>query len=164
MVDEEGANEQPSQGGPNKEARHVRLYHTMLKSEAWKSLDACAKALYVEISARYGGLGSNNGRIPFSVREAAKALQVGKTTAATAFDHLQERGFIAPVTKGAFSRKVRHATEWRLTEFASDVSHELATREYAQWRSAKIQNTVPEHGPTVPRAGPLGTYKRTEAA
>lgn len=148
-------------GGSNKDARHVRLYHAMLRSEAWKSLDANAKALYVEISARYAGLGSNNGRIPFSVREAARALKVGKTTAATAFDHLQERGFIAPETKGAFSRKVRHATEWRLTEFASDVSSDWPTKDYQRWRP---QNTVPEHGPTVPRAGPLGTCTRTEVA
>ena len=151
-------------GGPNKEARHVRLYHAMLRSEAWRSLDACAKALYVEISARYGGPGSNNGRIPFSVREAAKALKIGKTTAAIAFDHLRERGFIVPESKGAFSRKVRHATEWRLTEFVSDVSNDLATREYEQWRPAKIQNAVPKAGPTVSVVGPLGTYTRTEAA
>jgi hypothetical protein len=75
-------------GGANKEARHVRLYHSMLRGEAWRSLDACAKALYVEISARYAGTGSNNGRIPYSIREAAKALKVGKTRAATAFDDL----------------------------------------------------------------------------
>ena len=149
-------------GGPNKEARHVRLYHLMLRSDAWKSLDACAKALYVEISARYAG--TNNGRIPYSVREAAKALKVGKTTAAAAFDHLQERGFIAPETKGAFSRKVRHATEWRLTEFASDLNNDFATRDYQQWRSPKIQNAVPEAGPSVSVAGPLGTRTRTEAA
>jgi hypothetical protein len=133
----------------------------MLKSEAWRSLDACAKALYVEISARYAGPGSNNGRIPFSVREAATALKVGKTKAAIAFDHLQERGFIVPETKGAFSRKSRHATEWRLTEFGSDVSSDWATKDYQQWG---IQNTVPEGGPTVAAAGPFGTRTRTEAA
>src|SRR5271168_2898755 len=93
-------------GGPNTEARHVRLYHKMLKTEAWRSLDACAKALYVEISARYRGIGSNNGRSPYSVREAAKALGVGKTTAAIAFERLQDRGFIFAETKGVFSRKV----------------------------------------------------------
>jgi len=108
----------------DKEARHVRLYHTMLKSAAWRDLDACAKALYVEISSRYGGVGSNNGRIPYSVREAATALKVGKTRAADAFGDLQEHGFIFPETKGAFSRKVRHATEWRLSEFPSDVNSE----------------------------------------
>jgi hypothetical protein len=150
-------------GGPKTEARHVRLYHMMLRTEAWRSLDACAKALYVEIAARYRGIGSNNGRIPYSVREAAKALKVGKTRAALAFERLRERGFIFPETKGVFSRKVRHATEWRLTEFASDVSPAWATKEYEQWRPA-FQNTVPEAGPTVPDAGPFGTRRRTEAA
>ena len=37
-------------GGPNKEARHVRICHKVMKTAAWQSLDACAKALYVEIS------------------------------------------------------------------------------------------------------------------
>jgi hypothetical protein len=151
-------------GGPNKEARHVRICHKVMKTAAWQSLDACAKALYVEIAARYGGPGSNNGRIPFSVREAATALKVGKTRAALAFDHLRERGFIVLETKGAFSRKNRHATEWRLTEFSSDVSNLWATREFEQWWPCKIQNAVSGSGPTVPVAGPFGTRRRTEAA
>ena len=109
-----------------------------MKTAAWQSLDACAKALYIELAARYGGPGSNNGRIPFSVREAAKALKVGKTRAALAIDHLRERGFIVPETKGAFSRKNRHAAEWRLTEFSSDVSNLWATREFEQWLPCKI--------------------------
>src|SRR4051794_24909515 len=78
----------------NKTARHVRLYHSLLKSKAWKSLDAVARALYVEIAMRYGGPGSNNGRIPYSIREGATALKIGKSKAATALQVLQNRGFI----------------------------------------------------------------------
>jgi hypothetical protein len=61
-------------GRSDKEARHVRLYHSMLKSSAWKSLTANARAIYIEMASRYGGPGSNNGRIPYSVRDAAKSL------------------------------------------------------------------------------------------
>jgi DNA-binding MarR family transcriptional regulator len=132
-------------GRSNKEARHVRLYHLMLKTPAWKSLTANARAIYVEIAARYGGLGSNNGRIPYSVRDAAKSLKIGKSTAAKAIQQLQDRGFIVEITKGAFSRKNRHATEWRLTESSCDITDALPTREYLRW--PQIQNTVPKAGP-----------------
>jgi hypothetical protein len=60
-----------------KESRHVRLYHWFLKSEAWRSLSPNARALYLEIVERYNG--SNNGRIGFSIRDAAEALHIGKT-------------------------------------------------------------------------------------
>jgi hypothetical protein len=73
-------------GRSDKAARHVRPYHTMLKTPAWKSLTANARAIYVEIASRYGGPGSNNGRIPYSVRDAANSLKIGKTTAANGAD------------------------------------------------------------------------------
>jgi hypothetical protein len=120
-------------GRSDKEPRHVRLYHTFLKTEAWKSLSVYSRAIYVEISARYGGPGSNNGRIPYAVRDAAKSLKIGKTTAATALEQLQDRGFIVEVTKGGFNVKTKLATEWRLTEFSCDITDALPTRDYAQW-------------------------------
>jgi hypothetical protein len=141
----------------SKEARHVRIYHAMMRTDAWRQLDAYAIALYVLFSSRYGGAGSNNGRIAFSVRDAAKALKTGKNVAARAFIRLQDTGFIVLETPGTFSRKVRHAHESRLTEFASDINHQFATRDYEQWRPGKIQNTVP-------RAGQHGPPSRTKAA
>jgi hypothetical protein len=77
---------------------------------------------------------------------------------------LQDTGFVVLETRGSFNQKVRHASQWRLTEFASDISHQFATRDYLQWRPAKIQNTVPQQGPTVPVAGQHGPSRRTEAA
>jgi predicted transcriptional regulator len=145
------------------EPRHVRVYHVMMHTEAWRSLSGNAKALYVQISARYGGPGSNNGRISFSVREAAEALHVGKDAAEKAFANLIDRGFIVIAKKGAFRRKDRHATEYLLTEFSSDINDAIATRDYQRW-SPKIQNAVPKAGPSVPEAGPSGPYNRTEAA
>lgn len=150
--------------GRSKEARHVRIYHAMIKTDAFRLLDANAIALYVMLSSRYGGAGSNNGKIAFSVREAAKALKIGKNAANEAFKLLQHTGFIVLETRGSFSRKVRHSHEWRLTEFASDISDQFATRDYLQWQPVKIQNTVPERGPTVPPAGQHGPSRRTEAA
>ena len=150
-------------GRTEKAPRHVRLYQTMMKSVAWRCLDAVARSLYLEISMRYGGPGSNNGRIPYSVREGAAALKIGKTKAARGLVQLEHHGFIVAVTAGAFSRKDRHASEWRLTEFGCDVTGVLATRDYERW-SPEIQNSVPERGLTVPQHGPFGTQRRTVAA
>jgi hypothetical protein len=51
---------------------------------------------------RYAGDGSNNGRIPYSVRDAAAEFRVGKTTAGRALNSLEAHGFVVPITKGAF--------------------------------------------------------------
>jgi hypothetical protein len=151
----------------SKEARHVRLYHSMLKTPAWKSLDAVARALYIDISRRYGGPGSNNGRIPYSVREGAKELRVGKTKAALALQALQDRGFIIAMTLGGFNRKDRHATEWLVTEYPSDLTqvYEAPRRTYESWKpDTKIQNAVSTDGLTVSASGLSGTHRRNVAA
>ena len=64
-----------------------------------------ARCAYVELAARYAGPGSNNGRLPFSLREMAVKLNVSKATAQRALHKLQERGFIVEMKKGAFSYK-----------------------------------------------------------
>jgi hypothetical protein len=115
--------------------RHVRLYHYMLNTAAWRDLNAVARAIYIEIAKRYAGVGSNNGRIPYSVREAGSELKIGTATASRALAALVDHGFIVPVTKGAFSRKARHATEWRLTEFPCDVTNTpIATKDFMRWQ------------------------------
>jgi DNA-binding transcriptional MocR family regulator len=158
-------------GRSDKAARHVRLYHSMMKTMAWKSLSCTARCVYIEIEKRYGGPGSNNGQIHLSVREGAAALKVSKTSVAKALRELQERGFIVAVTRGGFNRKNRHATEWRLTAHASDVSTQFATREFERWEPGQTfgddveeQNTVPVHGPKVPSGGQYSPSRRTIAA
>ena len=69
------------------------------------------------------------------------------------------------VTKGAFSLKKRHATEWRLTEFPCDLTHALPTKDFMRWQpSQKIQNTVPIVKPSVPVAKPNGNCGDTDVA
>ena len=120
-------------GRSTKEPRHVRLYHWLMQTPAWKSLNGNQRAIYVEMAALYRGPGSNNGRIPYSTRQGAESLRIGKSTAARAFAALQERGFIVARIKGAFSLKLRHATEWRLTEFPCDVTNQSPTKDFARW-------------------------------
>jgi DNA-binding transcriptional MocR family regulator len=140
--------------------RHVRIHHYMMETEAWKSLGVTERAMYVDIASRYAGPGSNNGRIHYSVREAAERLHIGKSSAARGIANLEERGFIVAEKRGAFSLKARHATEWRLTEFASDISKDFATKEFVRWRPEN-KTRYPEQDRTVPAAGPVGTSNGT---
>ena len=140
--------------------RHVRIHHYMMETPAWKSLGVTERAMYVDIASRYAGPGSNNGRIHYSVREAAERLHIGKSTAARALEILADRGFIVAEKRGAFSLKARHATEWRLTEFASDIGSDFATKEFVRWRP-EDKTRYPERDRTVSPAGPLSTSSGT---
>ena len=66
----------------------------MMDTPAWKSLGALERAIYLDIASRYAGQGTNNGKIGYAVRTAAKEFQIGLATAKRALDKLQDRGFI----------------------------------------------------------------------
>jgi hypothetical protein len=149
-----------ARGRKTKMLRHVRLYHYLMQTEAWQSLRALERSIYIEIAARYAGDGSNNGRIGYSIREAASTFKVGKSSAARALEMLQDRGFIVARKKGAFSLKSRHSTEWRLTEFGCDMTGALPTKEFARW-SPENQKPVPRGNPTVPVSGTPGICSGT---
>jgi DNA-binding MarR family transcriptional regulator len=114
---------------------HVRLHIWLLKQASWLSLSAPARVVLIQLMSRYNG--SNNGRIGYSVRTAAKECRLSKTTASRAFKELTRNGFIECKIRGGFSRKVRHATEWLLTEFRDDVSGELAKKTFMRWRKSE---------------------------
>jgi hypothetical protein len=120
------------------EARHVRLYHQgLLLTPAWRDLNCYARAGYIELSMRYGGKNSNNGRIPYSVREMAENLHISLPTARLrVFRPLQTHGFIVETKRGRYGRKRTYASEWRLTEFACDVTQEPPTHAYRQWQGS----------------------------
>ena len=85
---------------------------------------------------------------------------------------LIDDGFLVLMKKGAFSLKHRHATEWRLTEFPCDVTHDLPTKDFMRWNpcprrpkpSHKKQNTVLLGTTSVPPAEPIGTPGRTDSS
>jgi len=119
---------------PEPSHKYVLLHRWMMRTEAWCDLDPVARCAYIELSGRYGGPGSNNGRIPCSLRELADVLHVSKATAMRAVDRLQDHGFIVLMKRGNFNFKLKHAAEWRLTEFGCDVTGELATKDFTLWR------------------------------
>lgn len=65
--------------------------------------------------------------------------------------------------KGAFSLKQRNSTEWRLTEFASDVTRDLATKDFLQWTPDKNKTRYPERHRSVSVAAPIGISSGTDA-
>jgi hypothetical protein len=145
------------------EPQHVRLYHWLLKSEAWGSLDVASRALLIELMFNYNG--RNNGDILLGIRDAAVALHIGKNKVARAFLKLQTAGFIEPIVKGSFDWKISieqgkptgRATRWRLNEFECHVTGVRASKAFMDWRSTvqKVQNAVPPQAPSVPTAGPM---------
>lgn len=141
--------------------RHVRMHHWLMSSEAWKSLGCIERAMYLDIASRYAGFGSNNGKVGYAVRDAAANLHISKSTAALALVKLQDRGFIVAEKRGTFNLKLRHASEWRLTEFASDVSKDIATKDFMQWTPDKNKTRYPTRDRAVPEVGPIGTSART---
>lgn len=112
----------------------VRLDGYMLESEAWQSLAPAARAILIEVRRRYRG--NNNGRLPYSVREAASDCRINKDTAARALADLQDKGFLECATPGGFTRKIRHATEWRLSDERCDATGALPSKAFMRWRPA----------------------------
>jgi DNA-binding transcriptional MocR family regulator len=131
--------------------RFVSLTEHMLGSAAWQALDGNCRALYVELARRYRGPNSNNGKIPCSVREAAKALNVGRSTAQRCFGRLIAHGFLRISKRSGSSMKGRVATEWLLTEFPDDsqATSTTATMDFMRWMP---ENSV--HSPTSDRHSP----------
>ncbi len=125
------------------EPKHVRLYEWELASAGYRSLSCYARVLLIELKRLYNG--QNNGEIGLSVREAADRMGVGKNLAHKTFDELERAGFIVPMVEGAFRRKIRHATTWRLTEYG--CSNDLPTKDFMR---SEIQNTVPREGTRCP--------------
>jgi hypothetical protein len=133
----------------NKESndRYLQLHHFMLKTAAWLALSAPARAIYIQIGFRYNG--ANNGKIAYSVRDAASECNLAINTAARAFKELVDRGFIEERRHGGLSKKTRIASEWRLTAYKCDLTGEFKTCTF-------MHRGGPEHSSYSPqKRGPL---------
>jgi hypothetical protein len=127
----------------------VYLPHWMLKSVAYRSLTAQARAIHVELIMIYNS--RNNGSLALSARDAATRCNINKDTAGRAFKELIEKGFVECVTPGGFSRKDPHATEWRLTHLLCNKTGGVPTKPFMRW-SAENQNSVRNEGQSGPKS------------
>jgi hypothetical protein len=119
-----------------RDAKHVRLYLYVLKSDAWLSLSCQARCLLIELQALYNG--TNNGELFLSVRDAAKAIGTTKKDhASAAFRELEDRGFIRATRRGTRTRRgePRLATCWRLSEYDDDLTGRGPSKEFMTWRA-----------------------------
>jgi len=127
--------------GPNKMGRSrngpnfIQIHHYLLKSSAWLSLTPQARAVYIELAAIYNG--SNNGELALSQRDTARRCRIAKDTAAKTLQELIDKGFIAIETGGSFGYKLRHATEYRLTDHA--YGDKPASKELMSWRPENLE-------------------------
>lgn len=113
--------------------KFIMIEGYVMRSAAWSALTAIERAVYLELKWRYDGL--NNGRIGLGERELAQTLHIGRDTARRALHALIEKGFLAKAKASGFNIKNRRATEWRLTEYACDVTGQLPTKDFARWAS-----------------------------
>lgn len=110
--------------------RYFQVHFYMMETAAWKALSAAGRAVYLQVGRRYNG--SNNGRIAFSIRDAAAECNLAKNTGAKALKELIELGFIEKTRHGGLSRKTRMASEWRLTAFRCDLTNTPKTCAFMQ--------------------------------
>lgn len=113
----------------------VGLPVAVVYSDAFARLSLCARAVLVEILARFNGY--NNGHIAVSQRELAARLNTSnfrKISDATA--ELMQCGFIDIETEGKW--KQRHAREYRLTFITTGSAppYKSATNEYLAFSRA----------------------------
>ncbi|NGZ29555.1 MAG: helix-turn-helix transcriptional regulator [Magnetococcales bacterium] len=130
-------------GRSNTEMRHVRLYHWVLNSPAWKALKPGPRALFLALKMRFNG--SNNGRIGFSIREAAEELGCSETTAHHYFRLLEHAGFIEATERGSFGNTLL-ATEWLVTD-EPGPNGDLPKKTFM-----KTQNPVSKSGTAVSKS------------
>jgi hypothetical protein len=109
--------------------RYVGLSHYLLNSEAYKTLDARAVKILIDIWKRHNG--TNNGTITFSVREAAE-IGVPRMVASRMLALLVERGFLAVVRNSAFTVKTKQARTWRLT--AEPYAGAQGSKDFMRWK------------------------------
>lgn len=121
--------------------KHVRLYLWEMQTEAWQTLCTDARALLVEFRVRW----NEDNRIFFSVRQMMDCLGIGQRRAERARDELLKRGWIRIMEQGSFTKKVRHATVYALT---NEPIHpgEIPPKDFMRWKPEKnsvaAMNTV----------------------
>lgn len=150
------------------EAAHVRLYASIMESQAWLHLSGPAVKVLLALAIRDNG--KRNGAISFSCREAAEKSGFTDRTAWRCLIELQEKGFIACTHKGGFNRKVLHASLWRYTWAPWPGGKPAApTRDFEKWRcvethGCKICNrtVVVSDEPSGNNASPVAQFTTEE--
>lgn len=124
---------------------HARIFATWVVLPAWRALSPVARALLVEMLARFRP--GQNGALEWPVRKAANAVGVSKATAARALIELERNGWLSVTRVAAFGGRPKPAT-YLLAMFGNDLTGEPPSRafEHAPGEAARIprpRNAVP---------------------
>jgi hypothetical protein len=136
----------PFLNGRRKVEPFTMLRNFLIRSAAFESLDARAKAALLFLKYNYNG--SNNGHVHASSRTLARFLHCSKDSALRALTDLEDRGFIKPNQRGSFDYKERHAPTWILTDEV--YNDDLPTKEFTRW----VEPVGPQLRTRKKKAGP----------
>ncbi len=119
------------------EPRHIRLYHSVTGSEAWRHLSGNGIKVLLALLRIYNG--GNNGELFFSDRKGAEESGLSRNTVRRALVELMDKGFIVCTKPGSFKHKQLQAATYRLTWLPWPGGNPAApTRDFEKWKHAEI--------------------------
>lgn len=116
---------------------YATLTRVLLHEPAWQALPPTAKALYPYLRLEWHGPQfNNNGKIQFSVRQAAAALGIGINCAARASQSLQAKGFVVVTELACLGISgAARAPSLELTDLAlPHAKPQVGRKLYREWR------------------------------
>lgn len=119
--------------------RHIRVYTTLLNSQAYRCLGYPARALYVDLRAAVTG--TNNGSISAALSDLKHRGWCSSKTLARALYELRSLGFIAVTREGGLKQGTRVPTLYRFTDLEVYEQQKVgvlamkATHEYQQFET-----------------------------
>jgi hypothetical protein len=112
--------------------RFIGIQLFEFESPAFQQLSADATRVYLFMRRRCNFDGSNNGQVPFSQRDAARALNSSHwRRGANALAELQHYGFVKLRNGGVVGEAIRVACQWQLTGFG--CGGQPASKDFMRW-------------------------------
>lgn len=145
--------------------KHVRIHDWEMNTDAWRSMSTDGRALLIEFRSLFKGA---ENRVFLSVRQMMDRINVGQRRAENARNELISRGWIRVIQCGSFTRKVRHATVYALTNEPINAG-EVAPKDFMRYSTVAVVNTNGSRGeyrepivtPDKPQVGSRGEYRKS---
>ncbi|WP_376873333.1 hypothetical protein [Albirhodobacter sp. R86504] len=130
-------------------SKFVQVFHGIMKTPAWQDLSPTARALYVELKARFNG--KNNGQIMLSHREAGALLNLHRNSLGKFFNELVDHGFIHATSEPHLGPSgIGQTTKWAFDEMRVDATP--ARQAFRSWSAPRvIENRKPRTKSVTPR-------------
>ena len=113
----------------------TQMIRTNMETPAWQALNVHAQALYPWLKLEWKGpKANNNGRIQYSVRQAADKLGCSRETAALALRDLQRKGWLVVTGKACLGVKgAARGNQYELTEVAMPGDGKRPRNMFREW-------------------------------